>query len=56
MDKKNSKNSGAKYTDAHYQLDWHEWFGKEFANFIKTGKNITNKRNFDKMKDEFFKS
>ena len=45
-----------KYTDAHYQLDWHEWFGAEFANFIKTGKNITNKRNFDKMHDEFLKA
>ena len=54
--KRTVKNSDAKYTDAHYQLDWHEWFGKEFANFIKTGKNITNKRNFDKMHDEFLKA
>lgn len=45
-----------RYLDTHYLLDWHEWFGKEFANFIKTGKDVTNKRDYDKMYDEYLKA
>ena len=44
------------YMDAHYLLDWHEWFGKEFANFIKTGKNVFDKRDYGRMYDEYLKA
>ena len=42
--------------DSHYLLDWHEWFGKEFANFIKTGKVDEDKRDYGRMYDEYLKA
>lgn len=44
------------YMDSHYLLDWHEWFGKEFANFIKTGKVDEDKRDYGRMYDEYLKA
>lgn len=53
---KKRTSNGAPYIDNHFELDWHEWFGKEFANFIITGKSIVVQKNIDKFYDEYLKA
>ena len=50
------KEDKIEYIDNHMCLDWHEWFGKAFAHFIKTGNRIDKKIDYEKMEEEFTKA